>query len=237
MLLKRKEEKIISTQFTNIYDLNEVIKLDSRLQNKPINLIYELYYKYLTFAISYFVDDCYKNLNNLTPFSQIEYEFTGDGVNNQFILDTAPPSNTNFYIDINGNIDGITYSYDVSNLKITVNPIPPLSSTINIASYIIGEFVEDLNMKEKAILAEGMNVPYLEEKRNREELLHQSVYGSDFKMYSQGEHIHQLNNSIDNQYWRTVKTMINDYSFKQNPNGLFGLGGGILNNNGGGTPL
>ena len=202
-----------------------MIKSDGRLNAKPLNLIYQLYYQYLSFAISYFNDDCYKNLDNIIEFDQKEYVFIGDGIKNKFVLDTAPPIDCEFYISTDLSSD-YSYSYNKDTLEITITPTPP-TGEVYIAGYIIGEFIEILNMKEKIILVEGMNVPYLEEKRNKEELLTQSVYSGDFRRTSQAEHIHQINISIDNQYWKNVKTLINEYSYKQDPKGLLGLGGGL----------
>lgn len=216
----------MGTLFEDIYALNQIIKSDGRINAKPLNLIYQLYFQYLSFAISYFSDDCYKDLDNIIPFSMREYEFTGNGVDNKFILDTAPPTDCKFYISVDLDSD-YTYFYDDETLEITITPTPPNLGGIYIAGYIIGEFIETLNMKEKIILAEGMCVPWLEEKRNKEELLSQSISTNDYKRTSQAEHIHQLNISLDNQYWKNVKSMINEYTFKQEPNSLLGLGGGL----------
>jgi len=216
----------MGTKFIDIYALNSVIKSDGRLNAKPLNLIYQLYFQYLSFAISYFSDDCYKNLDNIIEFSMKEYEFTGDGINNKFVLDTAPPTDCEFYISVNLD-SAYTYSYNKDTLEITITPTPSNLGEIYVAGYIIGEFTDTLNMKEKIILVEGMCVPWLEEKRNKEELLSQSVSTSDYKKTSQAEHIHQLNISVDNQYWKNVKSMINEYTFKQDPNSLLGLGGGL----------
>lgn len=216
----------MATSFIDIYSFNSIIKSDNRINIQPLNLIYQLYYKYLCFAISYFADDCYKNLNDIIEFQQQEYEFTGDGVNNKFVLDTKPPTNCDFYISVNSSID-YTYSYNSTTLEMTISPTPASSTDIYIAGYIIGKFNNTLNIKEKIILAKAMNIPWLEEKRNKEELLRQSILTNDYKRSSQAEHIHQLNLSIE-QSWKDVKSLINDYSFKQNPNNLLGLGGDLI---------
>jgi hypothetical protein len=218
----------MSTPFVDIYSLNDVIKTDSRLMNKPTNLRYQLYYKYLLFAISYFNDDCYKDIDTHTPFSQKEYSFVGNGVINSFVLDEAPPENCLFYISVNNSSNGYLYSYNEETLTMNITPTPPNSSDIYVAGYIIGEFSANLNIKEKMILVEGMCVPWYEEFKNRNNLLQQAVYGSDFKRTSQAEHIKQLSISTDNHYWKNVKAKINEYTWKSNPDNLLGLGGGLI---------
>ena len=66
----------------------------------------------------------------------------------------------------------------------------------------------------------------LQQQLNTDRLLNQMVYGSDFKIYSQGEHIRQLNETIENQK-RYIRELISKYSYTSNPKGLIGLGGGL----------
>lgn len=216
------------TSFIDIYNLNEIIKADTRLIGKSKNLIYQLYYQYLQISISYFKYACYQNITDITPFQMTEYTFIGDGVTKIFTLDSLPSIGSLFYVSIN-NIETIQYAYDNVLNKITFNTIPALNSDIYVGSYIIGQFNSaNLNFTEKDILCQGMIVPWLQQQRNSDQLLHQMVYGSDFKIYSQAEHIKQLNDSIDSQYLKFVMSRINEYSWKENPNGLMGLGGGLL---------
>lgn len=221
----------MATPFTDIYCLNTVIKNDSRLVNKPQNALYKLYYEYLKFAISYFRNDCNKNLDNHTGFVQSEYSFVGDGVDDEFLLSPAPTSYDNFYIetDNNGLIStDYTYSFDENTNLLTITPVPPLNADVYVSAYGIGSFVDDLNMTEKVILAEGMNVPWQEEQLNKQSLLNHIIYGGGTKMYSQGEHIKQVKDVSQNQYFKLVKGMINEYSYKENLQAMYGLGGDLV---------
>jgi len=209
-----------------------VITTDTRLVGKPRNLVYQLYYSYLFFGISYFRKKCYQNLDDFTPFSQIEYSnFLADGAKNTFNLNPAPPTvYDGFYVSVNDIDTDITYEFNASTNIITINPVPPLDAEIYIANYVIGKFNNvQLTLSEMVILSESMNVPYLKAFVNKSMLLSQMVYSSDFKIFSQGSHILAVSKVADEQYFKTVKSLINDYSYNENPNGVLGLGGGILN--------
>lgn len=222
----------MATQFVDIYNLNEKIREDNRLKAKPTNQIYKLYYDYLTYAISYFADDCYKDLNNLTAFSQQEYYFKTNGTDNQFLLLPTPPTNCLFYVGTTTDedigyteVDLSNYSYNSTTNVLTIsNPILAVGVSVYISGYIIGQFNSDLNNVEKVILAEGMNVPWSQEMLFRDKQMHQMVYGGSTKIYSQAQHISALSNIFDNLYYKHVCEMINDYTYKQNPNKNTDLG-------------
>lgn len=219
----------MGTNFTDIYDINEILKLDTRLLGKPDNIVYSWKYKWLKYAISIFENDCYKDLSKITPFSQIEYEFISDGIKNEYILTPIPITDSSFYVSVD-NSDDYSYTYNKTTNTLTISPIPILNSNIYISAYIIGSFDESLNFQEQTILSEAMIIPYLEQERNRSELLNMMVYSGDAKIYSQANHLDTLNNIVDNQYYKRVRMMITDYSYKQNPNNSKGLSGsgGVL---------
>lgn len=221
----------MSTSFLNIYNLNEVIKNDNRLQKKTANQLYSLYYLYLTYAISYFTLDCYQNLEDNIPFSQQEYLFTSDGIDNQYLLSSTPIFGCKFYVGFRESSDLIytqifNYTFDSNTNIITINNNPPLNYEVYISAYIIGQFNADLTTLEKSILSNGMLVPYSQEQEFKNSLLSQMVYGGTSKLYSQANHIREVKDVTNNQYFNVVKGMINEYSFKANPNGVKGLGGG-----------
>ena len=217
----------MGTQFSEIYEMNETIKLDTRLFGKPDNLLYSLKFKWLKYAISMFDNDCYQDINTFTPFSQVEYEFVADGINNVYTLNPTPIGNSNFYISVDDS-SGYAYTFNSINNQLTITPIPPSNSPIYISAYIIGSFPIDLTIREQNILAEGMLVPWLEQQKNRNDLLNQMVYSGDMKIYSQANHISEVDKVADNQYYKKVKSMINEYSYRRNPNGVKGLGGGLI---------
>lgn len=222
----------MGTFFKEIYNLNAVIKNDARLNGKPINQKYALYYEYLKHSMSYFEYDCYKSLEYI-PFTQEEYYFIGNGTDNQFLLSPSPPSNSLFYVGVRENSDNsydtnFSVTFDSITNILTISPTPMLNYEVYVSAYIIGEFVEKLNNKECSILAQGMLVPYDQEQLQKQALLNQRVYGGSYKQYSQAEHIKQVKDVTENQYYKIVKAMINEYTYKQNPNKLLGLGGGLI---------
>lgn len=222
----------MATSFEEIYCLNTVIKIDQRLSNVPSYKLYELYWKYLQYAISMFQYDCRKNLLDLVPFSLTEYSFIGDGENNIFKLD--PPientDNLSFYISVQLNCDQpvtqITdYQWDNINNTITLNnyiPAPEENITINV--YDIGYFKADLNYDEKTILARAMNLPYYEEQMTNSKILNFATYGGSIKMHSQAEQLKTLTTAYETVK-REVEGDISKYSYRTAPVGLYGLGG------------
>lgn len=115
----------METQFTEIYEMNEVLKCDSRINSKPSNQIYKYYYICLKYAIGLFGRDCYKEITNHTPYSQKEYLFKSDGIDNALVLNSPALENCNFYVgyakDSNTAYTEITqYTYDSSTNTITI---------------------------------------------------------------------------------------------------------------------
>lgn len=223
----------MATSFKDIYCLADVIRNDSWLVGKPQNLVYVLFYLYLEHSISYFVYDCNVDLNDNIPFSQQEYGFMSDGLDNQYLLSPAPPTDCEFYVGYRENdesqyIQTYDFSYDLMTNILTINDNPPINWEVYVSGYIVGQFNNSLNVKEKAILAQGMNVPWSQGQVFKNSLLNQMVYGGTTKIYSQANHINSTMNVVNNQYYKYVMGMINEYSYKASPNNLKGLGGGLV---------
>lgn len=220
----------MGTKFKDIYSLNSIIKDDSRLKNKTSNQLYELYFLYLKYAISYFQYDCNKDLTSYIPFLQEEYFFASDGIDKQYSLSPPPPNGCEFYVGFKTSddlsyIQTLDYSVDLTTNILIINTDIPYMDEVYISGFVIGEFVDTLNLVEQRILSEGLNVPYDEEFTQRQSLLSQMVYGGSSKIYSQSQHLKEVKEVEDNQYFKKVKSMINDYSYKSNS--LNGLGGGL----------
>jgi hypothetical protein len=220
----------LSTPFLNIYKQNEVFKNDSRLKYKPTNQLYELYSTYLDFAIGEFDIDCYKDLDNILPFTQNEYYYNADGVNNVFSVSTLP-DNCLFYVgtapDSNTCYTETTnYTFDNIAMTITINnAILPQGTFVYISGYQIGEFSDDLNKMEINILNAGMLVPWDMEHIHRDSLLTQMMVNGNSKIYSQAQHISSVADVANNQYFKVFQSMITSYSYKYSPNSLRNLGG------------
>ena len=220
----------MATSFEEIYCLNAVIKSDQRLYNKPAYAIYSLNWKYLQMAIALFQYDCRKNLYDNVPFSLTKYSFTGDGVNNIFKLDPAPKFKDaiNFYvskqIDCNTPaIQIVNYVWDDINSTITIPGIPEIGSIIEVNTYEIGQFNENLDYDEKKILAEAMNIFYFEEYMTNSKVLNFATYGGSIKMHSQAEQLKTVTAAYETSK-REVEGDISKYTYKTAPHLLYGLG-------------
>ena len=226
---------IIGTAFSEIYCLNALIKEDSRIKNLTINQQYALSYLYLQYSISYFFADCYKNLEDIVAFSQTEYNFISDGIDNEYLLSPLPQTGSQLYVGYRENKDMpyieipvSEYSYDIITGVLTLTNNPIINYQVYVSAYIVGQFNETLNGMEKTILSEGINVPFSEQQLNKTSLLNMMVYGGSTKIYSQANHISVVKGVSNNQYFNIVKGMISEYSYKYNPIKLKGLGGGLV---------
>lgn len=218
----------MATSFEEIYCLNSVIKFDKRLNNKPKYALYDLYWKYLQYAISMFYYDCKKDLYDLNPFSLTEYEFVGDGENNIFNLNPAPlTSSFDIYVQLDCSEEKrqiVDYEWDEKSNTITFKSYTPaINESIFIYSYNIGSFTADLDYNEKTILAKAMNIPYYEEQVANSKTLVFSTYGGSVKMHSQAEHLKTTIEAFE-KCKREVEGDINAYSYRVAPLGLKGLG-------------
>ena len=108
------------------------------------------------------------------------------------------------------------YRFDKSISTITfTNPINN-KFACNIYTYAIGYFYDDLDIEEKTILAKEMGIPFLESQLKKESLTNQMIYGTGAKMYSQAEHMKQLNSILKNERYE-VEGLINAYTYESNP--------------------
>jgi hypothetical protein len=218
----------MATQFTEIYEMNEILKCDSRINMKPSNQVYKLYYIYLKYIIGLFFRDCYKDIVNHIPFSQKEYLFKSDGIDNTIVLNSDPLENCKFYIgyakDSSTAYTEITqYTYDSATKTITIPAfLVPENYLIYISSYVIGSFSCDLDYDERLILSEGMLIPFQKEQQNRNGLLTQMVYGASQKIDSQANHIKSVHSVVTDQEQR-VNDLIVKYTYRANPDNLSGL--------------
>lgn len=222
----------MATEFKEIYESSEILKNDNRIVNKPANQLYKLYYLYLKSSIGLFMRECYKDIKNHTPFSQQEYLFKSDGIDNTLLLSPIyPPENCNFYVgyskDSNTTYTEITeYTYDLNTHTLTIpSSLVSENYLIYVSGYVIGSFNVDLEFDEQDILLQGMLIPFLQEQQNRNSLLTHMVYGASQKASSQGEHLKQIHSVVKDQEDK-VASMIKKYSYSANPENLSKLGVG-----------
>lgn len=213
------------TGFEEIYELSTIIMEDEKVKQAPIYKKYLILYKFLQFAIGHFNTRCFKDLKTIRPFEYKEYNIVGDGIEAEYQLsETLSPDDMNIYVEIETETgSGVfvpmrptDYRFDKSISTITfANPINN-NFACNIYTYAIGYFYDDLDIEEKTILAKEMGIPFLESQLKKESLTNQMIYGTGAKMYSQAEHMKQLNSILKNERYE-VEGLINAYTYESNP--------------------
>lgn len=221
----------MATSFDKIYCLASVLRKDTTLASLPSYQYYQLCEKQLMIGKAMFVYDCLNDLNSYSPYSLSEYVFTGDGVDNEFILSPAPEANqTNIYVGVQGGDEDLlteitSYTYDDVTGTLTLPLVPEADSSIVIAFYDIGHFNDTLADDECAILAEAMQIAYYESYLGNVKSLNQVTYSNSIKIHSQAEQLKQLNNISISQWRDRVESMIVKYSYRRSTDKLRRLSG------------
>lgn len=218
----------MATSFSEIYCLNRLIRNSPTLKKLTPSELNYISYGYLQFAISYFMYDCRKDITNYTAPYNMDYNFTGDGSDTEFVLEPLPPSDVSLEVVIVGEQSNTTvssseYSYNPETGIVTFNNAIASGTDITITAYDSGSFSEDLDLREMNILAEGMNVPYLEAFKNDENELRYIVSGNSLRFFSQANHMLASNENVMNQMYKTVDALISDYSYKGSVDEYAGL--------------
>jgi hypothetical protein len=173
------------TSFDSIYKSNNAISKNRELLNKPDNIYYFLLFNYLEFAISVFSEYSYVDLS-YTPFDQEIYVYSYDVATDSIVLETTPPTDCKFYIKADGLVLGESeYTYDDLTNTITFTAE---ASEFYIGAYIIGEFLEDIPLRERMILANAMTEWFVEGKVNDDSQLEQVMYSDGIQFSSQASH-------------------------------------------------
>lgn len=218
----------MATSFSEIYCLNRLIRNSPTLKKLTPSELNYISYGYLQFSISYFMYDCRKNIINYTAPYNMEYSFTGDGNDTEFVLEPLPPSDVLIEVEIigeqsNSTISTNNYIYNPESGIVTFNSAIPNGENIVVTAYDYGSFEDDLDLREMNILAEGMNVPYLEAFKNDENELRYIISGNSLRFFSQANHMLASNENVLNQMYKTVDALISDYSYKGSTDEYAGL--------------
>ena len=88
----------------------------------------------------------------------------------------------------------------------------------------VGSFNDTLNYQEISFIARGMTIPYLEFQLQKQKHLNQIVYGKDYSVHSQANHIKEVRETIDDTDSRLKQDMVM-YSYQQDTNKLKGSSG------------
>lgn len=217
----------MATSFDSIFEQFLLIIDDPRFVNNYTSdeFVLELS-KNLYRAIGICGDYFYSNLNNYTLTQQQNESFIGNGISGELLLTITPFTNGSFYVSVDDiQVETKNYSYNSLLNKITISPIPVLNSDIYIGNYKIGEFIDNLKIQEVVFLARGMTIPYLEFQLQKQKHLNQIVYGKDYQVHSQANHIKENRETVDDVEKRLIRDMIM-YSYHQDPNSLSGSVGG-----------
>lgn len=207
----------MSTPFTDIYDLNHIVCNNKYLKAQTDNMYYYLLYIHLLYAISFFEDYCYKDLADRVNFKQEIYTFKYSGVDT-FAMSPIPPINCEYYVSING---VKTNDFVIVDNDITINNLTT-DDIVYIGAYSVGEFNVDMSDKEKTILSDGMLVPFQKKFMNDSKQLCQSVYGTEWKIYSQANHNDGILRMNESQIKELTKR-ITKYTYTDAPDGLQGM--------------
>lgn len=210
--------EILSTSFNEIYCLNKLIKNDPRLKNISRGDYNSLCFGYLKFAISYFMYDCRVDLLQKVDPTYGSYSFIFSTSDNQYQLSPAPELNSIiyiYYIDSEDNIKEIeNYLYSQDTNILTVNDVLEDGTKFIVECYTYGEFENNLDIREKTILAEAMNIPYIEESKNDQNAMKYIVAGKSLRFFSQANHIEASISNYNSQAYNIVDYLISEYSYK-----------------------
>lgn len=219
----------MGTKFTDIYCLNSVMKIDPNLLKLPIYQYYSLSWKQLQTGKSEFEYDCLKNLDSYIPYSDEEYNFIGNGIEDEFELTPTPSIlNTNIYVGImkaneEDFIEHTNFTFDWATNIIKLNGVTPdLGDKILVTFYNVGEFLDDLNDNEKRILAMSMNVTFLQSQLVNIRSLNQIIYTKSYSIHSQAEQLKQLNVTL-REWTDELRYLITKYSYREPRDGMVGL--------------
>ena len=211
------------TRFEEIYELADIIIESEEIRQAPLYKKYLFLYKFLQFSIAEFNTRCFRDLTTIEPFSYKTYNIVGDGLETEFAVSDSI-SSMSVYIERETAKNSMAfvpvfysdYSINEMNGSVVFADAPKDGVRLNIYVYQTGYFYDDLDFEEKSILANGMVIAFYQNQLNRSTLLNQQVYGVGAKMYSQAEHLKQLNTILkDTKY--EVEGRINAYTYENDP--------------------
>lgn len=213
------------TKFEEVYELATMIMEDEKIKQAPLYKKYLILYKFLQLSIGHFNARCFKDLKTIQPYVYKEFSFVGDGMETEYILsEGAFTVDTKCYVEIETSKDsGIyaelpstEYSFKYNSAEVDFKKAINNGFKCHIVVYRIGYFLDDLDIEEKTILARGMVVPFIESQMQKESVMNHMVYGTGAKMYSQAEHLKQLNTILKNTKYE-VEGRINAYTYESSP--------------------
>ncbi len=205
------------TPFEDIYCMNESMRKFREVSNSNPLYYYLLMNQFLKNAIGSF-PECQKDLTSRIDMDYNSYKFTGNGVDNEFLLDPAPPFDPNMDNTLYVTVDGVELNEDEyetrrisEEVTLILDEIPDDGVEIYCESFIIGYFdiADGLSILEKQIIAQLMNQFYIQRIINDDRLLTYTIYSKDENAYSQANHVRntgewlrQLESETRKKIWR-----------------------------------
>ena len=220
----------MATLFTEIFDEFLMREIDSaKIMSYKIDFRYKLLSSLLLGAREVYRDVIYSTngvaLNkceDVIEFQRVTYNYSTTNATFTQVLNPTPPTNSEFYVEVNGT-QTVNFTYDPLTYTIVVNGLIGTSS-IYISAYANGQFNQTVNLTEKGLFVRLMGVLYLRDKIKTDKLLCQSVYGKDWNMYSQANHLREIQAINEKEYDTIYKDMML-YTFRNSATHLKELGG------------
>lgn len=162
-------------------------------------------------------------MEDVVPSTRSTYSFVEDGETATLTLDPKPETNSEIYVSVNG-IATTSFTFtSPDGLEVTNMP-DQTGNEIYVGAYKDGQFNQTLNLVEIRTMTDLMQLVFMDVQTANEKLLNQRVYGKDYGLHSQANHINAMEKLTDKRYMRIVQRM-NLYSYRQDPEELARLGG------------
>ena len=164
-------------------------------------------------------------MDDVIEFNYKEYSYNFTGTTFTQVLNPTPSENSLFYITVD-DIQTTNFTYDNLTNTLIINGMLNKLNSIDVTTYISGQFNQTLTLIEQGILIDWMGVIILKDKIKTQRLYNLAIYGVDFNEKSQGAHITALQKIYkENRDAVEVKTL--EYTFRNAPDkSQFGGRGG-----------
>ena len=220
----------MATPFVDLFEEFLIREVDSaKILSYKVDFRYNLLSSLLYGGREMYRDIIYSNdglaLNkaeDCIEFQRQTYNYTTTNTTFVQVLSPIPPTNASFYVEVN-NVASQNFSYDPLTYTITITGLTG-TSNIYIGAYLNGQFNQTLNLTERGLFVRLMGLQWLRDKIKTDKLICQKVYGKDWGMHSQANHLKELDDLYKYEYDSVYKDIML-YSYRNSPHDLQELGG------------
>ena len=177
-------EKITKLMFMEMQD-NTISKMDTDI---ALDLISDLIITSATVDFS----DCQKDLSEHRAYTDKSTNIIIDGNKEVIILNRENIELNEIIFKVN-DVEIENYSYEFTDTEIIITYPFKEGDEVTIIEYFLGEFKDDLNSRERYIVALGANSHYIQQKILKEENIKVHFGDKDYKQTSS---------------WNTLKTLL-----------------------------